>query len=285
MEKKDQEIYSLKQNISKLIGLHSAAKPKQAPLLPEEISIEKWKIERRKQKLKQDRIKLMSQRAQLMAKEKKIRESMLAVEVKQKETPRALPSLQPQLISPPRPQAVPLPKPQAVPPPQQRNAIVRGTKEKLAGKIDSSPSFSSHLKKELGELISHAKSVSSSLNEEKLDLTGELHDMSFQLMQEREKLIKDLESEVNSLENMIQPLPPITIISTPSSQVHKKHDKSRLIEYSHGRRTCPACGNQDKYPIKEIVDKDNIISYSPRIYGKKYICGDCMTEWRQESVQ
>ena len=46
------------------------------------------------------------------------------------------------------------------------------------------------------------------------------------------------------------------------------------------RRECPKCGNNNKHLIREILDKTHIISDYPRMYGKKYRCGDCGVEWR-----
>ncbi|MFX1275239.1 MAG: hypothetical protein ACFFAT_09390 [Promethearchaeota archaeon] len=262
LDKKNKEISSLKQNIAKLIRLHSAKKPKQESLLPEEIVKLKKKLNRRKEKLKQARIKIIAHRTSLMEREKRMRESEVPMELIQKEIPQKIPS-----------------KPKTL-------NIISKTKEKLESRISSSPSFSSHLKKELDQIINQAKNVTFSLNEESLDLTEELHGISNQLMKERERLIKELEVEMDSIEELSkeEPMAPITIISTPKVEKEEKSDQSRLVKIVHGRRTCPVCGNQDKYPIKEVVDKDNIISFSPRVYGKKYICGDCMAEWRQESA-
>lgn len=53
----------------------------------------------------------------------------------------------------------------------------------------------------------------------------------------------------------------------------------KISETTH-RRRCPTCSNGNQRYIRELPDKDNIISYSPRIYGKKYKCGICTTEWK-----
>lgn len=45
------------------------------------------------------------------------------------------------------------------------------------------------------------------------------------------------------------------------------------------KRKCPNCGATSAF-ILELDDKDNIIYHNPRIYGKKYKCGDCRHEWR-----
>ncbi len=54
------------------------------------------------------------------------------------------------------------------------------------------------------------------------------------------------------------------------------------IEKSEGRRKCPSCGEELKNMIHESVDKANIISDYPRVYGKKYRCGRCGAEWHEK---
>ena len=48
------------------------------------------------------------------------------------------------------------------------------------------------------------------------------------------------------------------------------------------RRKCPSCGEENKNMIHESTDKTNIISDYPRVYGKKYRCGECGVEWREK---
>ncbi len=54
------------------------------------------------------------------------------------------------------------------------------------------------------------------------------------------------------------------------------------VEHIDGRRKCPECGNENPLMIHEIVDKGNIILDYPRMYGKKYRCGECGVEWREK---
>jgi len=54
------------------------------------------------------------------------------------------------------------------------------------------------------------------------------------------------------------------------------------IEKTEGRRKCPSCGEENKYKIHESLDKTNIISDYPRVYGKMYKCGQCGTQWREK---
>ena len=59
-------------------------------------------------------------------------------------------------------------------------------------------------------------------------------------------------------------------------------DDLLTIEKVEGRRKCPNCGNENKLLIHESVDKGNIILDYPRMYGKKYRCGECGLEWREK---
>ncbi len=62
-----------------------------------------------------------------------------------------------------------------------------------------------------------------------------------------------------------------------------KTDTSILtVEHIDGRRKCPECGNENPLMIHESVDKGNIILDYPRMYGKKYRCGECGVEWREK---
>ena len=54
------------------------------------------------------------------------------------------------------------------------------------------------------------------------------------------------------------------------------------VEKSEGRRICPKCGEENPSMIHESTDKANIIMDYPRVYGKKYKCGRCGTEWREK---
>ena len=61
-----------------------------------------------------------------------------------------------------------------------------------------------------------------------------------------------------------------------------KDDKLLTVEKPEGRRRCPKCGIEDKHMIHESIDKSNIILDYPRVYGKKYKCGQCGIEWREK---
>lgn len=46
------------------------------------------------------------------------------------------------------------------------------------------------------------------------------------------------------------------------------------------RRKCPSCGNNGL--IHEVDDKSVILMDYPKIYGRKYSCGQCSYEWRKK---
>ncbi|KKM84501.1 hypothetical protein LCGC14_1298490 [marine sediment metagenome] len=79
------------------------------------------------------------------------------------------------------------------------------------------------------------------------------------------------------------------VIKKPSKKKKKKKlsaDEIKAIKAEHEeaiapkRRRCPTCLNLNKKYIREMDDKTNIILQSPRIYGKKFKCGICGTEWK-----
>ena len=54
------------------------------------------------------------------------------------------------------------------------------------------------------------------------------------------------------------------------------------VERVEGRRKCPECGINNPLMIHESVDKSNIILDYPRVYGKKFQCGQCGIQWREK---
>ena len=64
--------------------------------------------------------------------------------------------------------------------------------------------------------------------------------------------------------------------------MRKESDDLLTIEKTVGRRKCPNCGEENRNLIREFIDKTNIISDYPRVYGKKYQCGRCGTKWHEK---
>jgi gamma-glutamylcyclotransferase (GGCT)/AIG2-like uncharacterized protein YtfP len=74
----------------------------------------------------------------------------------------------------------------------------------------------------------------------------------------------------------------VTSASGAAPGIPGSSDDLLTIEKVEGRRKCPNCGNENKLLIHESVDKGNIILDYPRMYGKKYRCGECGLEWREK---
>ena len=49
-----------------------------------------------------------------------------------------------------------------------------------------------------------------------------------------------------------------------------------------GRRLCPICEDANWYKIHESIDKNDIISHFPRVYGKIYTCSGCGCVWKEK---
>ena len=114
---------------------------------------------------------------------------------------------------------------------------------------------------------------------------------------ERKAVIKDAEApkvkevaapkakEVVELKHKeaVEPKVKKEISSTAGPGFPGQVDESIMsVEKVEGRRKCPKCGNEDKGLIHESIDKTNIILDYPRMYGKKYRCGNCGTMWREK---
>ncbi len=56
-------------------------------------------------------------------------------------------------------------------------------------------------------------------------------------------------------------------------------DTEKIIQETR-RRRCPTCNNGNQRYIRELTDKSNILMQNPKLYGKKYKCGICTTEWK-----
>ncbi len=92
------------------------------------------------------------------------------------------------------------------------------------------------------------------------------------VVDEHKAEIKDADYSVEDIKKEISAAP----VATSSS------DGILTIEYTEGRRKCPKCFNENKSMIHESTDKTNIILDYPKMYGKKYKCGECGQEWREK---
>jgi len=81
----------------------------------------------------------------------------------------------------------------------------------------------------------------------------------------------------HEVETIVQPEPTPTESKNTSQSEEKT---STVIETEENKRICPKCNNQNLRLIREVIDKTKLISAYPRMYGKKFKCGECGTEWR-----
>ena len=100
-------------------------------------------------------------------------------------------------------------------------------------------------------------------------------------------------------EPTLPPKPPITenipekeqeVLQTALKSISKpksgeKSDTSNLdsigvIVTPDGKRKCPICNNSSHRLIREVEDKSRVINAYPKMYGKKFKCGQCGAEWR-----
>ncbi len=65
-------------------------------------------------------------------------------------------------------------------------------------------------------------------------------------------------------------------------KIIQKSDEILTIKKPEGRRKCPICENVNKSMIHELDDKSKILLSYPKIFGRKFRCGLCKTEWREE---
>lgn len=68
-------------------------------------------------------------------------------------------------------------------------------------------------------------------------------------------------------------------IPVEDSTIPYELDSEKIIKETV-RRKCPTCLNTSKKYIREFTDKTNVLMQYPRIYGKKFKCGICTTEWK-----
>jgi len=54
------------------------------------------------------------------------------------------------------------------------------------------------------------------------------------------------------------------------------------IPKPESRRLCPICDDHNWYKIHESIDKNDIISHFPRVYGKIYTCSGCGCVWKEK---
>ncbi|MFW9876765.1 MAG: hypothetical protein ACFFG0_27030 [Candidatus Thorarchaeota archaeon] len=103
-----------------------------------------------------------------------------------------------------------------------------------------------------------------------------LSDLFFKFLQKPE-FIEEKAIPIEIIEDKVEEF---QVAKPPPSKI-----KIILEEIRKGlRRQCPKCFNMDRNSIREVIDHDNLIYDfgTDKIYGFKYICGQCSHEWRTE---
>jgi predicted RNase H-like nuclease (RuvC/YqgF family) len=72
----------------------------------------------------------------------------------------------------------------------------------------------------------------------------------------------------------------ISKIKTEENSEESNLDSIGVIVTQDGKRKCPICNNQNHRLIREVEDKSRVINAYPKMYGKKFKCGQCGAEWR-----
>lgn len=93
--------------------------------------------------------------------------------------------------------------------------------------------------------------------------------------------LKEIEKTgyVERIENAKDKLIPPETVELEDVPEFKEY-KLESVDFDVSRKwQCPECGNKNKTQIMEMDDKTRIIYTYPKIYAKKYRCGQCGAEW------
>lgn len=166
-----------------------------------------------------------------------------------------------------------------------KNLKTKKTKVKVESKIQNKKNINSsqsmktnHMSREnreMKEILKQEKDVKKTSKSRKNDLVSS-------------KRTKKAEEKAKEIRKIIKEE------STKSKEYHTRNEEHKdwvkkqgassilTINKTAGRRKCPNCDEDRKEMIHESIDKSNVIMSSPRVYGKKYKCGRCGTEWREK---
>lgn len=161
-------------------------------------------------------------------------------------------------------------------------------KEEKFKEQEITPEIIAHepFKKEYGEITTESVEEKIGMIEEATIKPSEILAQQKTLSQTDSESIMEKPLEVEGIAQDIEKKPELEIqgIIEEESPVPIPTFETKLemmvISDVEGHRKCPKCGNTNRNKIHEELDKSNIIMAYPRMYGKKYRCGQCGQEWR-----
>ncbi|MFX1497017.1 MAG: hypothetical protein ACFFBH_05800 [Promethearchaeota archaeon] len=101
--------------------------------------------------------------------------------------------------------------------------------------------------------------------------------------EEKKTIAKVKELSTNITNNVIKPYISDPIVESRKLTEEKASENENLEEEDEDiirKWQCPRCANSNKAYIREIDDKTRLIYAYPKIYAKKYKCGQCGAEWK-----
>jgi len=94
----------------------------------------------------------------------------------------------------------------------------------------------------------------------------------------------DIETDINVISPVVKKfIQKKNMINSIKNEGLFTHSGETLtIPKPEGRRLCPICDDGNWYKIHESIDKKDIISHFPRVYGKIYTCSGCGCIWKEK---
>jgi len=185
---------------------------------------------------------------------------------------------------------------------QQPIDVVEVEKDILTEQTEKYKTRIKELQKQVQKLSKASKGETSHLEAENeklaalnVDYVKKISDLEVQLQESSPLPVDEVTEEIipeEAIEEIIHeeiepPVPSQDVLSedlfyesSNNTPEMSPETEETSVGFADSKRKCPKCGNQRKALIHEELDKNNIIMSYPRMYGKKYRCGECGSEWR-----
>ncbi len=150
---------------------------------------------------------------------------------------------------------------------------LRGQTSNLEAKIEGYKNWKERLSKEKELLHSKVQQI----EQDNIQLQRKISPLSSHV----DTLKKDINLKTNYIKQLKEPK--AILSSTPVQNLLEEQSPEKIAEISNDtsdpssikRNKCPSCG-ATRRSIKEVIDKNHVISYTPiTTYGKKRICKKC----------